>query len=56
MSINIVESIATANKCYQACAPLTPRGIMLHSVGIPQPERRGVSLRPCRVGGAVRGG
>lgn len=26
MSINIVEAIATANKCYQAAIPLRPRG------------------------------
>ena len=38
MSINIVESIATANKCYQAAIPLYPQGIMLHSVGTPQPS------------------
>ena len=38
MSINIVEAIVTANKCYQIGAPLTPRGIMLHSVGTPQPS------------------
>ena len=28
----------TQNKCYQAGAPLTPRGIMLHSIGVPQPN------------------
>ena len=38
MSINIVEAIVTANKCYQIGAPLTPRGIMLHSVGCAQPS------------------
>ena len=38
MSINIVESIATANKCYQAAIPLYPQGIMLHSIGCPQPS------------------
>lgn len=38
MSINIVEAIVTANKCYQTGAPLTPRGIMLHSVGCAQPS------------------
>lgn len=36
--INIIESLATNNKCYQIGAPLTPRGIMLHSVGTPQPS------------------
>lgn len=34
--MNIIEAIATKNKCYQVDAPLTPRGIMLHSVGCPQ--------------------
>lgn len=38
MSINIVEAIVTANKCYQIGSPLTPRGIMLHSIGTPQPN------------------
>lgn len=38
MSINIVEAIATANKCYQAAIPLHPQGIMLHSIGCPQPN------------------
>lgn len=38
MSINIVEAIATANKCYQAAIPLYPQGIMLHSIGVPQPN------------------
>lgn len=38
MSIDIVEAIVTANKCYQIGSPLTPRGIMLHSIGCPQPN------------------
>lgn len=38
MSINIVEAIVTANKCYQIGTPLKPRGIMLHSIGVPQPN------------------
>lgn len=38
MSINIVEAFATANKCYQIGTPLKPRGIMLHSIGCPQPN------------------
>lgn len=38
MSINIVKSIVTANKCYQIGAPLTPQGIMLRSIGTPQPN------------------
>lgn len=38
MSIDIVEAVVTANKCYQAAIPLHPQGIMLHSVGVPQPN------------------
>ncbi len=38
MSINLVEEFATANKCYQIGTPLKPRGIMLHSIGCPQPN------------------
>ena len=38
MRINIVEAFATKNKCYQVGAPLTPQGIMLHSIGCPQPN------------------
>lgn len=34
--INIIEALATNNKCYQAAIPLYPQGIMLHSVGCPQ--------------------
>ena len=36
--MKIIEAVAVKNKCYQAGAPLTPRGIMLHSVGTPQPS------------------
>ena len=36
--MKIIEAFAVKNKCYQAGAPLTPRGIMLHSVGTPQPS------------------
>ena len=38
MSIDIVEAFVTRNKCYQIGTPLTPRGIMLHSIGCPQPN------------------
>ena len=38
MSINIVEAFATKNKCYRMAMPLTPQGIMLHSIGVPQPN------------------
>lgn len=34
--INIIKALATNNKCYQIGVPLTPQGIMLHSVGCPQ--------------------
>lgn len=36
--MEIIEAFAEKNKCYQVGAPLTPRGIMLHSVGTPQPN------------------
>ena len=36
--MDIIEAFATKNKCYQVGAPLTPHGIMLHSVGTPQPS------------------
>ena len=36
--MQIIQAFATKNKCYQAATPLTPRGIMLHSVGTPQPS------------------
>lgn len=36
--MDIIEAFATKNKCYQVGAPLTPQGIMLHSIGVPQPN------------------
>ena len=30
--MDIIEAFATKNKCYQAGAPLHPRGLMLHSI------------------------
>lgn len=36
--MDIVEAFATKNKCYQVSTPLTPQGIMLHSIGTPQPS------------------
>lgn len=36
--MDIVEAFATKNKCYQIGAPLTPQGVMLHSIGTPQPN------------------
>ena len=36
--MEIIEAFAVKNKCYQAGTPLKPRGIMLHSIGTPQPS------------------
>lgn len=36
--MDIVEAFATKNRCYQVGTPLTPQGIMLHSVGCAQPS------------------
>lgn len=36
--INLIESFVTKNKCYQTATPLYPQGIMLHSIGCPQPN------------------
>ena len=36
--MEIIEAYATQNKCYQISTPLKPRGIMLHSIGCPQPN------------------
>ena len=36
--MDIIEAFTTRNKCYQIGAPLTPRGLMLHSIGCPQPN------------------
>ena len=36
--MNIIEAFATKNKCYQIGTPLKPQGIMLHSIGCPQPN------------------
>ena len=36
--MQIIQAFAAKNKCYQAATPLTPRGIMLHSIGCPQPN------------------
>lgn len=36
--MDIIEDFAAKNKCYQVGAPLTPQGIMLHSVGCAQPS------------------
>lgn len=36
--MNIIEAYVTRNKCFQAAIPLYPQGIMLHSIGCPQPN------------------
>ena len=36
--MKIVQASATKNRCYQVATPLTPRGIMLYSIGVPQPN------------------
>ena len=36
--MNIIEVFTTGNKCYQVGAPLRPQGLMLHSIGTPQPS------------------
>lgn len=36
--MQIIEAFTTKNKCYQIGTPLKPRGIMLHSIGCPQPN------------------
>ena len=38
--MEIIQAYATKNRCYQIGTPLKPRGIMLHSVGTPQPSAR----------------
>lgn len=36
--MDIIEAFTTRNKCYLTGAPLYPQGIMLHSIGTPQPS------------------
>lgn len=36
--MNIIQSILTKNPCYTAGQKITPKGLMLHSVGCPQPS------------------
>ena len=36
--MKIIERFVTRNKCYLTGAPLRPQGIMLHSVGVAQPN------------------
>lgn len=36
--MKLVESILTKNPCYTAGRKITVKGLMLHSVGCPQPK------------------
>ncbi len=36
--IQVIPKLATKNKCYKNARKITPKGIMLHSVGCPQPD------------------
>lgn len=36
--MKIVKNYITKNNCYQIGEPMTPRGLMLHSIGCPQPS------------------
>lgn len=36
--MNLVQSILTNNPCYKRHKMFTPKGLMLHSVGVPQPS------------------
>lgn len=38
--MNIIESILTNNPCYKAGRTITVKGLMLHSVGCPQPSAK----------------
>lgn len=38
MSMRLVQSILTKNPCYTARRKTTVKGLMLHSVGCPQPK------------------
>lgn len=36
--IQVISKLATKNTCYKNARKITPKGIMLHSVGCPQPD------------------
>ena len=36
--MNIEKRILTQNPCYQASKTITPKGIMVHSLGVAQPD------------------
>lgn len=38
MTMKLVKSILTKNPCYTAGKKITVKGLMLHSVGCPQPR------------------
>lgn len=41
--MKIIEAFATNNKCYQVGATIKPQGIMLHSIGAPQPSAKAMA-------------
>lgn len=36
--VSTIEALVTNNRCYQVATPLRPQGLMLHSIGCPQPN------------------
>lgn len=36
--MNIVQQTALKNPCYQVGRRITPKGVMIHSIGVPQPD------------------
>lgn len=42
-NMNIISAIATKNKCYQQGITITPKGLMLHSIGVAQPSAKAMA-------------
>lgn len=38
--MELMKSYVTKNECYQVARKITPKGLMLHSVGVPQPSAK----------------
>lgn len=38
--MKIIKKLAVKNPCYQTGQTITPKGIMVHSIGVPQPDPR----------------
>ena len=36
--MKIIQNILTKNDCYKAGRKITPKGLMIHSIGVPQPK------------------